>query len=152
MKLNLNQLLPVRTTSNYITLKNPAVSGIFCFKPILVLLFAFSYFLNSAQPKLVATEAKKNFGFVKRGTLIKNEYEITNIGNQPLIITDAEVSCSCTTVDFPKQPLLPDQKAVITILFNTTTVYGRQDRVVSVISNDPKGPLKLRYKGNVSKE
>ena len=106
--------------------------------------------MGFAQPRIKVTEAKKNFGFVKRGTLVKNEYEIINAGNQPLIITDAEVSCSCTTVDFPKQPVLPGQKVIVVVSFNTATVYGRQDRVVLIGSNDPKGPVKLRYKGNVS--
>ena len=97
-------------------------------------------------------EAKKNFGSVKRGEIIKNEYEITNTGNQPLLITGVEIACSCTTVDFPKQPVLPGQKTMVTVSFNTTTVWGRQDRVVLVNSNDPKGPYKLRYKGTVSKK
>ena len=95
-------------------------------------------------------EAKKNFGFVKRGEIIKNDYEICNTGTSPLIITDTEISCSCTTVDFPKQPILPGQKSKITLIFNTTTVYGRQDRIVYLNSNDPKSPHKLRYKGTVS--
>ena len=99
---------------------------------------------------MLVTDAKRNFGFVKRGEVIKNEFEISNTGNQPLIISGAEIACSCTTVDFPKQPLLPGQKAKVTVIFNTATVYGRQDRVVYLNSNDPKGPHKLRYKGIVS--
>ena len=103
-----------------------------------------------SQPKLEILEAKKNFGFVKRGELIKNEYEISNTGNQPLIISNTEIPCSCTTVDFPTQPILPGQKTKVIVNFNTATVYGRQDRVVYLISNDPEGPHKLRYKGTVS--
>lgn len=95
--------------------------------------------------------AKKNFGFVKRGTQVKNEFEITNTGNTPLLLTGVEIACSCTTVDFSKSPVLPGQKTIVTVNFNTTTVYGRQDRVVYINSNDPESPHKLRYKGTVSK-
>jgi hypothetical protein len=103
-----------------------------------------------AQPKMEITDAKKNYGFVKRGETIKNEFEITNTGNEPLIIKDVEIACSCTTVDYPKQPVLPGQKVKVIVNFNTTTVWGRQDRVVYLNSNDPKSPHKLRYKGIVS--
>lgn len=94
-------------------------------------------------------DAKKNFGIVKRGEVVKLEYDILNAGNEPLIITDAEVSCSCTTVDYPKQPINPQQSVKVIVSFDTKTVYDRQDRVVLLKSNDPKSPLKVRYKGIV---
>ncbi len=96
-------------------------------------------------------DAKKSFGFVKRGEIVKLEYDITNTGTEPLIINDAEVSCSCTTVDFPKQPIAPTQSAKVIVSFNTKTVYDRQDRIVLLKSNDPKSPSKIRYKGIVSR-
>jgi len=132
--------------------KNPLgkTEGIFYFRSFLIILFACLSVKGFSQPRLELTEAKKNFGFVKRGEIIKNQFEITNSGNAPLLLTDAEISCSCTTVDFPKQPILPGQKVKVLVIFNTTTVYGRQDRVVYLSSNDPKGPHKLRYKGTVS--
>jgi hypothetical protein len=132
--------------------KNPLgiTQGIFYLRKLAFLSFFLYFGQVFSQAKLEVVESKKNFGFVKRGELVKNNYEISNIGNEPLLITDAEVSCSCTTVDFPKQPLLPGQKAIITVNFNTATVYGRQDRVVYLHSNDPKGETKLRYKGTVS--
>jgi hypothetical protein len=133
-------------------LRNPLgfTQGIFYFRPVALLMLLFASLNNFSQAKMELSETKKNFGFVKRGEIIKNEYEITNSGNAPLLISDIEVACSCTTVDFPKQPILPGQAAKILVIFNTSTVYGRQDRVVYVNSNDPKGPHKLRYKGTVS--
>jgi len=134
--------------------KNPLAicQGIFCFKQVLALAVLLSTSTSLfAQAKIKINESKKNFGFVKRGTLVKNIYEIENTGNQPLIITDAEVQCSCTEVEFPKQPILPGQTARISVLFNTTSVYGRQDRIVFIKSNaDGSEELKLRFKGIVS--
>jgi hypothetical protein len=79
-------------------------------------------------------------------------YEVANAGNQPLVITDAEVACSCTSVEFSKEPLFPGKKMPVTVIFNTATVYGRQDRILILKSNDPSGEIKLRFKGNVSRE
>jgi hypothetical protein len=118
--------------------------------PLLVLFITSSYCI--AQAKLAVKDAKKNFGFVKQGTLVKNEFEINNTGNAPLIINDAKVECSCTSVDYPKQPLMPGQQATISVSFNTSDAYGRQDRVVELYSNDPASPGKLRFKGVVLKK
>jgi len=115
---------------------------------ILLLIICSSAF---AQAKLTIKDAKQNFGMVKKGELVKLNYEISNTGNEPLIINKVEVSCSCTSVEFDKKPVLPAQKTTITIIFDTKTVYDRQDRVVEVFSNDTKGPHKLRYKGVVLK-
>jgi hypothetical protein len=124
--------------------------GIFYFRMLTVAGFLVLYAASLAQPQLIVTDAKKNFGFVKRGVLVKNEFEITNTGNQPLIISAADVECSCTTVDFPATPILPGQKVKVVANFNTASVYGRQDRIVTLRSNDPKGETKLRFKGIVS--
>lgn len=112
------------------------------------LLLFFCGLLN-AQAKLAIKDAKKNFGFVKKGEVVKVQYDISNKGDQPLLISDAEISCSCTTVDYPKQPIMPGQSVKVIINFDTKTVYDRQDRTIELISNDPKGPHKLRYKGVV---
>lgn len=129
--------------------------GIFYFRIFFFVIFLTSFTKSFSQttfvhPHLVVTEAKKNFGSVKRGEVVKNEYEIRNTGKEPLIISGAEVPCSCTTVDFPKQPILFGETVKVVVTFNTASVYGRQDRVVYLISNDPEGPQKLRYKGTVS--
>ena len=141
--------------SNCIRLfKNPLAKneGIFYFRSLgnlfLVVLLLQSTFVNS-QPKLEVKNAKINFGSVKKGEVIKNKFEITNTGNSPLIIEDVEISCSCTSADFSTEPILPGQTSTITVIFNTKTVYGRQDRIVYILSNHPKGPVKLRYKGMV---
>jgi hypothetical protein len=103
-------------------------------------------FITNAQANLKVTDTKKNFGFVKKGEVVKITYTFTNIGNQPLIITDVKVECSCTSVDFPKQPITPNQTSTITVSFDTKSVYDRQDRTVEIISNAKNGIQKIRFK------
>jgi hypothetical protein len=104
-----------------------------------------------AQPQLKFADTKKSFGFVKKGEVVKLEFEFTNEGNQPLIITGAKVECSCTTVEFPKQPVAPAQTSKITVSFDTKSVYDRQDRIVEIISNAKNPGQKIRFKGVVLK-
>lgn len=127
-------------------LKNPSsFRGVFC------LCLFFASMVNYSQPQLKFNIIKKNFGFVKKGDVVNIEYDFTNTGNQPLIITTANVQCTCTTVNFPTQPIMPNESSKITVHFDTKSVYDRQDRVVEIISN-AKTPLqKIRFKGVVLK-
>ena len=115
-----------------------------------LVLFGLSYQL-SAQSQLKFTDTKKNFGFVKKGEQIKLIYEFTNTGNQPLLITDAKVECSCTKVNWSKEPIQAGKSGKIEVLFDTSPTYDRQDRTVEVFSNDTKSPQKIRFKGVVLK-
>lgn len=82
--------------------------------------------------------------------MVSCNYELQNIGDKPLIIYSAGVSCGCTKVEFTKEPILPGQSTTVRVKFDTKTVYGRQDRIVTIESNATNSAVKLRYKGIVS--
>lgn len=140
-------------TKRKYTLKNPPhCSGDFYLRSLLVVVVIFCSLSGHSQAKVEIPEWKKSFGTVKKGDQVKLDYEIRNAGNQPLLISESEVACSCTTVDYPQQPILPGQSATVTVTFNTKTVYERQDRIVYLHSNDPHSPAKVRFKGFVQKD
>ncbi|MES2761602.1 MAG: DUF1573 domain-containing protein [Bacteroidota bacterium] len=127
-------------------IKNPFRNGrVFC------LCLFFTGLIGYAQPHLKFTDSKKNFGFVKKGEVVKMDFEFTNTGNQPLLISAANVECSCTTVEFPKQPVMPAQTGTLTVNFDTKSVYDRQDRTVEIVSNAKTAQQKIRFKGVVLK-
>lgn len=129
-----------------IVFKNPSIfRGVFCLCLFFICLVTYS------QPQLKFTNTKKSFGFVKKGEVVKIEFDFINSGNQPLLITNTIVECSCTTVEFPKQPIIPNEKAKVIVNFDTKTVYDRQDRVVEIISNSKTPNQKIRFKGVVLK-
>lgn len=111
--------------------------------------FALFFIPIFSQPKIEIKDWKKNFGFVKRGDIVELIYEIKNLGTMPLLVFEAEVECSCTTVEFNREPVLPDQFTKVKIIFNTQSVYGRQDRYVYLKTNSKEKQNKLRYKGIV---
>jgi len=127
--------------------------GDFIFKSLWFCVFLFSL-SNSiiAQPRAEVLVSKKNFGSVKRGTVVELNYEVTNTGTLPLLLHEVEVSCSCTKIEFSKEPIAPGKTSIITAKFDTKSVWGRQDRLLYVKCNIPNGEFTLRYKGHVSKE
>jgi hypothetical protein len=88
---------------------------------------------------------KHNWGMVREGDQLSAEFPFENTGNAPLIITDAKVQCTCTKVEFPKEPVKPGEKGVIKVSFDTTNKMDRQDRTVQLVSN-AKTPAELRIK------
>lgn len=135
----------IKNKENSIFKNLPKLREVFC---LCFILLSFSVF---SQAELKFNDTKKSFGFVKKGELVKLEFEFVNAGNEPLIITDAKVECSCTSVDFPKQPIAPNQSAKIIVNFDTKSVYDRQDRIVEIISNAKTPSQKIRFKGVVLK-
>ena len=75
-----------------------------------------------------------DFGEVPSGPDVKHEFSFANTGNQPLIIQDAKPSCSCTTPEWPKQPILPGGKGIIKVGYHTTKT-GPFSKEVYIQSN-----------------
>jgi hypothetical protein len=119
---------------------------------VLVLISIYSFAQETpptSAPVLKVSDSKKSFGFVKQGKEIRIDYEIKNTGLEPLIINEIKIECSCTKAEFPKEPILSGKTGKITLVVDTKTMEGRQDRIVEVISNNKNGNVSLRYKGVV---
>ncbi len=141
----------LQSNHNIRTSKNPPQKrGIFYLKSFVILLLLTLNFNAQSQAKLKFTEPKKDLGKVKKGDIVSADYEFKNEGDQPLIITNFEVECSCTTVDFPKQPIAPGQSSKLTVKFDTKSAYDRQDRKVVIVSNS-KNSASVRIKCFVQK-
>lgn len=139
----------VSNTLKY-TQNPPHTRGIFCFKTIVIVLSLLFSCSSFSQAVIKFSDSKKNFGFVKKGEVVSLEYEFKNTGSEPLIITDAKFECSCTSVDYPKQPIPPNGSEKILVKFDTKSAYDRQDRTVEIISNAKNSPEKIRFKGIVT--
>ena len=93
----------------------------------------------------------KDFGTVKQGETVTMEYEFTNNGKKPLIISNANGSCGCTVADFPREPLAPGQSSLIKVQFNSAGKEGHQEKSVSLTTNSMRGVHVLSIKGEVKK-
>jgi hypothetical protein len=143
----LQQSLMRQSNHNIEYSENPSPTrGIFYLKVFVILLLLGFALDTNAQAKIKFTsETKKDLGKVKKGDVVSADYEFINEGNEPLIISSYEVECSCTTVDFPKQPVAPGQSGKLTVKFDTKSAYDRQDRKVVIVSN-AKNSASVRIK------
>jgi len=121
-------------------------------KLLLPLLFCSISFLGLAQPKITFDHKTHRFPKTNEGILLEHDYTFTNTGNEPLIIQDIKVSCTCTKFTFPKEPMLPNQSGVIHVTFDTNKKYEWQNRTLNISSNAENSPALIRFKVMVVNE
>ncbi len=91
-----------------------------------------------------------DFGEIKQGDKTAHTYYITNTGKTDLIIRKVKASCGCTAIKPAKTTIAPGEKTSITAEFNSAGKKGRQNKSVTVITNDPLASnILLRIQGTV---
>lgn len=80
------------------------------------------------------------------------EIEFENTGDEPLIISNVRGCCGTRIKEYPKEPLLPGDKAHVTIEFRIAPRPHRVSRTVSIMSNDADGMKVFRIRGEVIDE
>jgi hypothetical protein len=111
------------------------------FSVLLISLLSFCAFAQSNEakvsgPQITWEKSTYDFGDISQGDKVEQLFTFTNTGSEPLIITNVEVTCGCTTPKgWPRDPVAPGAKGEITVSFNSAGKFGRQNKVVTVISN-----------------
>ncbi len=114
-----------------------------------VLGFAFTASAQtSSQPEFKFNEETHDFGKIPQGKPVTTEFVYTNIGDEPLILTNVQPTCGCTIADYTKTPVKKGDKGVIKITYNAAVVapFGKS----IVVTSNAKTPQKyLTIKGEV---
>ena len=121
------------------------------------LVLSFSLFALNAQD-ITNQDVKKNGPEIKFKTTTHEygeiyldgdgtyNFEFTNTGNEPLILSKPRSSCGCTVPSWPKEPILPGETNDIKVTYNTHKA-GAFNKTVTVYSNSKT--VVLRIKGKV---
>ena len=116
------------------------------FTLVSVLLFAAA---TQAQGVLKFNKETHDFGKIAEGPLATYSFEVTNTGTAPVIITNAQASCGCTTPEWSKEQIMPGAKSVIKVGYNTSGRPNAFTKTITVVSNAENGTIILTIKGNV---
>ena len=104
---------------------------------------------NKNAPEMKFEAEEYNFGSIKQGDKVSYDFNFTNTGKEPLIISEAHGSCGCTVPSWPKEPIAKGAKGTIHVEFNSTGKMGMQDKTVTITSNAKVASVVLHLKGNV---
>ena len=89
---------------------------------------------DNQKPEFKFNEEKHDFGKIPQGTPVTTKFEFTNVGKEPLIITDVRPTCGCTIADFTKTPVKSNEKGTIKITYNAA-VAAPFNKGIVVTSN-----------------
>ncbi len=94
-----------------------------------------------------------DFGRIKHGESMEHHFIFTNTGQSELIIRAVRSGCGCTATEPQKSVLGPGESSSIYTVFNSRGFRGRQNKGITVISNDPANQnVLLRVTGEVLSE
>lgn len=106
---------------------------------------------QTSGPVITWEKSVYDFGDVIQGDKVEHTFKFKNTGNEPLIITNVEVTCGCTTPKgWARDPIAAGQSGEITVAFNSLGKFGKQNKVVTVVSNavNPEG-AQISFLANV---
>jgi hypothetical protein len=127
-------------------------------KIVLAIAIMFSMVMVNAQddakkvngPEITFKETIHDYGTIFVDDDGAYDFEFTNTGNEPLILSKPRSSCGCTVPSWPKEPILPGETNSIKVTYNTHKA-GPFNKTVTVYSNSATSAnVMLRIKGTVN--
>lgn len=100
-------------------------------------------------PQLTFAKETHDFGKVAYGANTVYNFEFTNTGKTPLIISNVSSPCGCTVADWSEDPIAPGAPGKITVRYDSKR-QGPINKSVDVRSNSVNDPdRQLVIKGEV---
>ena len=104
---------------------------------------------NEPKAELKFTETMHDFGNIKDGTLAAYEFIFTNTGKVPLVLSNVQPSCGCTTPIWSREPIAPGAQGKIKAVYNSYNRPGTFQKYITVKSNAVPAEVDLTIKGVV---
>lgn len=92
-----------------------------------------------------------DFGLVSEGELAIYDFKFTNVGDEPIVMSNVKASCGCTTPSWPREPILPGKEGMIKVQYNSKGRVGIFNKSITITSNAEPATKVLRIKGIVEK-
>ncbi|MBC7914307.1 MAG: DUF1573 domain-containing protein [Pyrinomonadaceae bacterium] len=100
------------------------------------------------QPEFKFDEETHDFAKIPQGKPVSVEFKFTNVGDEPLILTNVEATCGCTVPEYSKLPVLKGQTGIVKATFNAA-VTGPFIKQLTITSNARTTKKVLYLKGEV---
>lgn len=80
---------------------------------------------------------------------VEHTFTFTNVGSVPFVIESVVTSCGCTTPDYSRRPIKPNESSEIKVTYDPAGRPGRFSREVVIVSNSRKNKNTITIKGVV---
>lgn len=89
---------------------------------------------TNSQDVLGLKETSFDFGTIPQGKPVYHFFEVTNNGKTPMVISNVQTSCGCTTPEWSKEPIAPGATTKIRVGYNAAA-EGHFDKHITVMYN-----------------
>ncbi|MDB5284515.1 MAG: hypothetical protein JWO06_3590 [Bacteroidota bacterium] len=121
------------------------------FAPFVLLAFFFTASAQSDSAEITFAKTSHDFGTLKKNGPTTVKFEFQNTGKAPLVISEVQRTCGCTTPHFPDQAINPGAKNFVEVHFDSTRI-GAFTKTVYVHSNAKNNNVPLTIKGTILDE
>lgn len=104
---------------------------------------------NAPKPVITFEKSSHDFGDIAQGDVVNFVFKFKNTGDAPLIIQDVQTTCGCTATDWPRDPIAPGKGGQIAASFNSAGKMGKQNKIITVISNASNSPERVSIVSNI---
>ena len=91
-------------------------------------------------PRALVNSVDFDFGTMERGTTRSHEFPIKNDGRSPLLLEQADTSCSCTLSGLDTNSLAPGHTAHVKLTWTGNNVINTFRHWAKIRTNDPSAP------------
>lgn len=102
-------------------------------------------------PAMQFSKEEHDFGTINDGDIVEHKFTFKNVGEAPLIISNATATCGCTVPEWPKEPIAVGESGEILVRFNSRNKPGNQSKTVTITANTFPSANKVRIRANVLK-
>ena len=121
----------------------------FMFLCVAIIGFTSMTAMQSGKAEFKFEKETHDFGKLTVGKPVSVDFKFTNLGDEPLIISNVESTCGCTVPKYTNAPVKKGESGVITVTFNSSAEQPGFTKAVTIHSN-AKTPVKVLYiKGEV---
>jgi hypothetical protein len=92
-----------------------------------------------------------DFGAINEGEVVEHLFTFKNDGQVPLIISNIQASCGCTSPEWSKTPVKPGDEGFVKVVLNSRGKSGVQSPTVTIQANTSPSVTRLRLKGTVNR-
>lgn len=110
--------------------------------------------LHASEPK--GADIELSTSLIDLGTISQDDgkqllrLSFTNTGDVPLVVTEVRTSCSCMSVDYKREKVLPQERGTINITLNPAKApKGQYLRVMQIYSTARSGVKRVTVKAQI---
>ncbi len=106
--------------------------------------------LLAQKPILTFETDSHDFGDIQeKDGKVTYVFNYTNTGASPLVLSQVQASCGCTTPEWTRTPVRPNEKGNIKVTFDPTARPGKFSKTITIQSNAQQPVKTIRIMGNV---